>query len=320
MTSRRRLVAFGIGIGLAFAIVGPALADGRAPEVMRPIVTMRLAGQAHAAGHKPVRSAQLSFHGNTPGVVTGSDKVYLVAWGSGWGTNGSTDPSAEVALLQSFFTKVGGSAWNNSVTQYCDGVANGTVTCGSSGNHATNPSANLLGGTWYDTTNAAPAHPSQGDLAAEAGRAAVHFGVAAADHAHVQFAILTATGNNASGAGSSYCAWHSWTSSSIGNIGYTNMPYVTDYGASCGANFNGLGSKAGITIVEGHEFAETETDIYPSGGWIDRNGAENADKCAWISSGQGASANVNLGGTNFPVQSLWSNAYNGTGGCVLSYP
>ena len=89
MTSRRRLLAFGIGIGLALAIVGPALAGGRAPEVMRPIVTMRLASQAHAAAHKPVRSAQLSFHGNTPGVVTGADKAYLVAWGSGW----SSDPS-----------------------------------------------------------------------------------------------------------------------------------------------------------------------------------------------------------------------------------
>jgi len=95
----------------------------------------------------------------------------------------------------------------------------------------------------------------------------------------------------------------------------------TARGAGCGANFNGLGARAGITIVGGHEFGETETDIFPRSGWLDGNGKENADKCAWISSGHGASANVSLSTGTFPVQSLWSNAFNrGAGGCVLSYP
>jgi hypothetical protein len=100
------------------------------------------------------------------------------------------------------------------------------------------------------------------------------------------------------------------------------MPYITDAGAACGANFNGLGPTAGISIVGGHEFAETETDIFPNGGWLDSRGAENGDKCAWISSHQGASANVTMvNGSTFPVQSLWSNAFkSGQGGCVLSYP
>ena len=66
--------------------------------------------------------------------------------------------------------------------------------------------------------------------------------------------------------------------------------------------------------------AETITDQFPNGGWLDRQGAENGDKCAWISSGQGASASISLNGTSFPVQSLWSNAFNNSnGGCVLSY-
>jgi serine protease len=103
-------------------------------------------------------------------------------------------------------------------------------------------------------------------------------------------------------------------------VAYTNLPYITDAGASCGANFNGMGPTAGITIVEGHELAETMTDQFPNGGWLDGSGAENGDKCAWISSGQGASARVTLSTGTFPVQSLWSNAFNsGSGGCVLSY-
>jgi hypothetical protein len=201
------------------------------------------------------------------------------------------------------------------VTQYCDGVAVGTITCGTSGNHATNPSG-VLAATWADP-NGAPVHPSQGDLAGEAARAAAHFGTTAAQNQNAQYVIATATGNSASGFGTQYCAWHSSTSSANGTLAYTNLPYITDAGASCGANFNNLGPNAGITIVEGHEFAETETDIYPNGGWLDSKGAENADKCAWISSGQGASASVSLNGASFPVQSLWSNA---SSGCVLSYP
>ena len=64
------------------------------------------------------------------------------------------------------------------------------------------------------------------------------------------------------------------------------MPYITDAGASCGANFNGLGSGAAITIVGGHEMAETVTDQFPSSGWLDSRGSEIGDKCAWITSGR----------------------------------
>ena len=67
------------------------------------------------------------------------------------------------------------------------------------------------------------------------------------------------------------------------------MPYVTDLGASCGQNFVNAGSAGtldGVTIVEGHEYAETITDQNPAGGWTDRTGDENADKCAWVGAGR----------------------------------
>jgi hypothetical protein len=266
------------------------------------------------------RTSNLSYHGGIGGVgvETGADKVYLVYWGSQWNSN---DPSGEAATQQNFFKGVGASSWNNSVTQYCEGVASGTVFCNGAGKAAANP-AGVLGGTWSDNASAAPGSPTQSQLAAEAVRAAAHFGnTSAASNTVAQYVISTATGNNSSGFGTQYCAWHSSTSSSYGNLAYTNMPYITDAGASCGANFNGLGPKAGITIVGGHEFGETETDIFPNGGWLDSSGSENGDKCAWISSGQGASANITLSTGTFAVQSLWSNAFNGgSGGCVLSYP
>jgi hypothetical protein len=265
-------------------------------------------------------STNLTYHGGTGGIgVETAPKIYLVFWGSQWNNN---DPSGEAAILESFVGSIGGSSWFNSVTQYCQGVASGTTFCNGAGTPAGNQ-ANIYAGVWYDNASAAPSRPSQSGLAAEAVRAAQHFGnTTAASNASVNYIVATATGNSSSGFKTQYCAYHSSTNSSAvgGNVAYTNLPYITDAGASCGANFNGLGPNAGITIVSGHEMAEAATDQFPSTGWLDGSGAENGDKCAWISSGQGASANVTMNGNTFPVQSLWSNAFNSNaGGCVLSY-
>jgi hypothetical protein len=325
-----------------------ALAATAAATTALAIIFAPAGGAAHAAtggtavlhaahlmqikGAKPGGggSSNLYYHGGTSdgssgtiGVET-SPKLYLVFWGSQWGscsgTTCSNDPSGEVGILDSFFSGVGGSSWNNTVTQYCQGLASGTYFCNGGGQAAGNPSG-VLAGVLFDTGTAAPSRPTQTQLGNEAIRAAGLVGNnTTASNASTQYFIDTATGNNASGFGSRYCAWHSSVSSSAGDIAYTNMPYITDAGASCGANFNGLGANAGITIVGGHEFAETETDQYPNGGWLDSGGSEIGDKCAWISSGQGAAADVKLTTGSFPVQSLWSNAFNSDkGGCVLSF-
>jgi serine protease len=280
--------------------------------------------KVHGAGSSCGGSALLSYQGGasdgaagTVGVET-APKVYVVFWGSQWSGN---DPSGEVSILENFFAGVGGSSWNNSVTQYCEGTAAGTRFC-SGAAQAIGNRGGVLAGTWSDAARSAPRHPTQSQLATEAIAAAAHFGnTTAGANANTQYVIATAHGNNARGFGSQYCAWHSVASSAYGYVAFTNLPYITDAGSSCGANFNGLGPNAGITIVAGHEFAESETDPFPSTGWIDSSGCENGDKCAWISSGQGAAANVTLATGTFAVQSLWSNAYSGdTGGCVLTFP
>ncbi len=303
----------------ALALTAPATTVAAAPAAGTGAVQQMSVRSAQP--HAATTSNNLYYHGGVGGVgvETGSDKVYLVYWGSQWTGN---DPSGEATVQQSFFNGVGGSSWNNSVTQYCEGVAIGSTSC-SGGTAATNGPSSFTtsANVWYDNSASAPRHPSQSQLAGEAVRAAAHFGnTAAGSNNAVQYVISTPHGYSSRGFGTQYCAWHSSTSSSYGNIAYTNMPYITDAGASCGANFNGLGPKAGITIVGGHEFGETETDIFPSGGWLDSSGSENGDKCAWISSGQGAAANVTFSSGTFAVQSLWSNAFNsGAGGCVLSY-
>jgi hypothetical protein len=266
-------------------------------------------------------TSNLTYHGGTGGIgVETAPKIYLVLWGSQWDNN---DPSGETAILENFYHGIGASSWLNSVTQYCQGVTTGTTFCNGGGQPAGNQ-AGVFAGVWTDNASAAPSRPKQSQLAAEAVRAASHFGnTTAGSNASVQYVIATATGNSSSGFKRQYCAYHSSTTSTVGNVAYTNLPYITDAGASCGANFNGLGPKAGITIVGGHEAAETITDQFPNTGWLDSGGAENGDKCAWITSGnQGAAQNVTISnGLSFPVQSLWSNAFSSdVGGCVVSYP
>jgi serine protease len=313
----------------AIVIVGGgvrAMADGRddhdsdqdsRTEVLSGASVMRTKDgkQQQRAGGAATAQGPLVYQGgfNGTGVIAGASKVYLVYWGSQWNNN---DPSGEAAIQWQFFNDVANSKWNNSVTQYCQGVAAGSTSCNGAGTPAVNGPTFI--DVWYDNTSPAPTHPSQNQLASEAAKAARHFGnTAQASNLTAQYVINTATHNNSFGFGTQWCAWHSTAGSSYGYLAFTYMPYITDAGANCGANFNGLGPKAGITIVGGHEFAETETDIWPNVGWLDKNGAENGDKCAWISTGTpGASANVKMNLYSFPVQSLWSNA---SGGCVLSY-
>lgn len=292
------------------------LEAGMPPVMIHPTVQAaeHARGEIHSA--RPTRSKNLYYHGGYNGVgVETAPVVYLVFWGSQWNNN---DPSGEASILENFLTGVGGSNWLSTVTQYCQGVSSGTYFCNGAGQAAGNQAGMLnSNNVWYDNASAAPSSASQSQLAAEAVRAAAHFGVS--DNSSVQYVIASAHGNSPSGFGTQYCAWHSSTSSSAGQLAYTNLPYITDAGASCGANYNGLGANAGITIVEGHEMAETISDQYPNTGWLDSGNSEIGDKCAWISSGQGASANTKLpDGSIVPVQSLWSNAFNNNaGGCVL---
>src|SRR5436309_5201036 len=122
------------------------------PSVMRPLGFKPLKGSKPA---RPRRTNNLAYRGGIGGIgVETAPKVYLVLWGSQWS---GSDPSGESAILQSFLPDAGGSSWLNSVTQYCQGLAAGTITCGSLGQHAGNPRA-IYGGIFQDTGSAAPAH------------------------------------------------------------------------------------------------------------------------------------------------------------------
>lgn len=282
----------------------------------------------------------LSFGGgvNGIGVTSGTPRVYLVVFGSQWGSSGtdssgnmtlSNDPSGAVPYLERLFKGLGtgGEQWSGTMTQYCDGplVANGATSCPSGAPHVGYPTGGAFAGIWYDNSAASPASATAANLANEAIKAAAHFGnTTAASNRYVQYVILSPTGTTPDGFNTSsgnFCAWHDYTAdagvtSPYGDIAFTNMPYVSDAGSSCGTGSVTGAATDGFSIVEGHEYAETVTDQNPAGGWTNHtgnatyNGQENGDECAWITSGQGATQNVTMGTGTFPMQSTWSNDTN----------
>ena len=268
--------------------------DTETGTLVRILPTKQLIDQTNlASGQRSTQAvSNLLYHG---GPIQTAPKIYVVFWGSAW--NGSGDPNGEKNLLINFYNAIGGGRWLNSVTQYTQ----------SGGAHVGN-AGNIYGGSYVDTTSSPPSRPSQSQMAAEAAKAAAHFGNYTASAAYI---VAMPHGIKPSGFGTQYCAYHSSTSAAGNTIAWTNLPYMSDAGTSCGAgSVNSPGTMDGVTIVGGHEQGETETDPFPNSGWLDSGGAENGDKCAWT----GLMNNPNAGG--YPTQPLWSNANNG---CVQSY-
>ncbi len=335
---------------------GPARAAGTPPATASGSPA---AGHPYRHGVVPIRGSgtstqaplvssanNLQYGGGVSGVgvTTGPPRVYLVFWGSQWGTAStnaqgyttlSGDTRGMAPYYQAFVKGLGTSSelWSGVMTQYCEGVASGSQSCPATAAHVGYPTGGALAGVWADTSAAAPGSASGHQIGVEAVNAAAHFAnTTAAANRNVQYVIVSPSGTTPDGfntASGNFCAWHDYTgdstltggavSSAYGLLAFTNMPYVTDAGSGCGMNFVNAGSAGtldGVSIVGGHEYAETITDQYPAGGWTDTSGNENGDKCAWISSGQGASQNITLTTGTFAVQSTWSND---TANCQVSH-
>jgi hypothetical protein len=305
--------------------------------------------RAYRAAHRvvPVDAPDnLAFGGGVDGigVTTGPPRVFLVFWGSQWGAadtdgNGdvtlSGDPQGVAPRVQQLMRGLGEQSelWSGVMTQYCEGVSPGAQSCPDGAAHAGYPAGGALAGVWEDDSAPAPGSASQHDIAAEAVAAASHFGnTTASSNRSAQYVVVSPTGTTPDGfdAGGGFCGWHDWNgdraltggpvASGVGDVAFTNLPYLPDAGFDCGAaavNATPDGVLDGVTIIEGHEYAETITDQNPSGGWTDDFGEEDGDKCAWLFTGPGAAADVDFATGSFAMQSTWSNDDDD---CAMSHP
>ncbi|HLW73450.1 MAG TPA: Ig-like domain-containing protein [Gammaproteobacteria bacterium] len=286
-----------------------------------------------------------SNQGNV-GVANSNIKVYLVFYGSGWGsqsTNGngdavfSGDPDGAAPVTQEMFKGIGtgGELWSADLTQWCQGIASGSSSCPtgtSASSFVPYMSGGILAGVWEDTSASTPINADGHTLALEAIKAAQHFGnTTPASNRYAYYVIMSAHGDdpdNYQSPTQGYCAWHDWNgdtslsggaaSSSVGDIAFSNQPYNMDMGSSCGVGFvNSPGTLDGWTMTLGHEWHETASDYFPAGGWTASSGQENSDECAWIAAGSaGGAANVAMGTGTFTEQASWSNDTNN---CAISH-
>ena len=250
------------------------------------------------------RTSNLNYYG---GPVQTTPHIAVVFWG--YGTYG--DPNGVQTYMSNFLNNVEAcctyNKWINIDTQYTQ----------SGGAHITD-NTGAISCSWNDNTNPVPASPTDAQVQAEAQNLAAHCG---SHDQSTSFVVATPHGRSTSGFATQWCAYHGYTSGYATNIAYTDMPYIPDAGTSCGSNFINAGSGGtddGVSIVGGHELAETQTDPQAGNGWLDSRGSEIGDKCAWSSSSRDLSFGGSSLGTNyFPVQPLWDNAVSG---CAISGP
>ncbi len=326
--------------------VGHVYRHGVIPTIGRQRLMRQWASAHPRSAASPLN---LSYGGGVrrQGVTSGHEKVYLVFWGSQWGAqstdghgdlNLAGDPSGEAPYLQELFKGLGtgGETWSGVMTQYCDGVPYNATSCPAASRHVGYPTGGALAGVWADEGKASPASANGTQLGREAVRAALHFGnTTAKSNRFAQYVILSPTGAHPDGFNTpngQFCAWHDDTADpnlpsgpvrSVLDLAFTNMPYVTDLGISCGVNFVNAGPAGlmdGMSIVEGHEYAETITDQYPPAGWTNvLTGGENGDLCAWNPPNTAGGTNdLRLPTGVFAMQSTWSNAARG-GRCQFSH-
>lgn len=234
------------------------------------------------------------------GPVLGKPKMYLIFWGF----KANKDPDKIKPLLISYAKSIGGTPYNNIYTQY---YGPGTV-------YILNPNSQF-GGAFADNTNAIPAHPTDSQVAAESLVGVQHFGY----NANASYVVVTAHNHSTIGFGSSWCAYHSATSTNGQLVSYTNLPYMPDAGGNCGANFlnpppnDESATDEGVTIVEGHEYGESVTDPNPPSGWYNGQYGEIGDICAW----QNIANDTFKNGHVYTAQPMFSNASQS---CVHHYP
>ncbi|MFF2628581.1 putative Ig domain-containing protein [Kitasatospora griseola] len=341
------------GISNEFNPFSPALTDSTIPGMKQYAKQKQqlIANQPQAAA---TGQQTLSYGGGVDGigVQSGHSKVYLVFYGTQWGTQGtdangnltfSNDTAGAAQAAQNMFKGIGtnGETWSADLTQWCDGpnVASGAVSCPANAAFVPYQTGGVLSGVWYDNTGASPASSTGHQLGVEAVNAAAHFGnTTAAANRDAYYVVLSPKGTNPDNYQSptqGYCAWHDWNgdttltggavSSSYGDIAFSNQPYNIDMGSSCGVGFvNSPGTLDGWTMTLGHEWHEMMSDQNPAGGWTNHvsgssyNGQENSDECAWLQPGTaGGAANVSFGsfGT-FAEQASWSNDTNS---CAITH-
>ncbi|MBV9271322.1 MAG: hypothetical protein JO165_09515 [Candidatus Eremiobacteraeota bacterium] len=285
----------------ATAIAPPEAADQTASADSPAMTALPDGGRGHIMPQKGAPSTlstysvpKLLYRG---GPIQKSPKKVLVLWGFGTcGSSGcSNDPDKTFNYLYYFLSGIGGSGYENLITQYYS-TAQG---------HITNPAAALVGNSAWVDNNPAPTHPTDAQVQAqvkyiEAYLQSHHY--VTGINKDINYVVALGYHHDPSGfKPGGFCAYHSFYGGTAAGQAYTNFPYVMEIYSLCGGDqvYNAYDA---VTGVLSHEVAEAATD--PTGqAWWAADGEEIGDKC----NAQDRAATLH-NGYSFAVQLLFSNA------------
>ena len=280
--SRRLIVSMVVAALCCAAIVATsATAAGRGrPELATGPASGFVPANAHAARPGGGGHVSLLLWGGGP--VMHSTTVVPIFWGAKWGN--STFVGDKITGLDYLYSHVGGSSYLHTNFEYTDGAGHVNTTSVSKGADFTDTSA---------TPSGAPSTTAVlNEVAKETG---------GNPQANAYYPVYSDQPRGNAG----YCAWHS--SGTINGIRvqfgfFFNLdgdPGCDPQSPSSTGHSQGLAALGNVT---GHELSEMLTDPQINA-WLDRQGAENADKCAWTFNGL-----VTIGSQSWKIQGNWSNA------------
>jgi len=292
----RKALMWGITGALAGSMifVGTGAASAAKPEVQK-------SNHGHEFKSKDAktllgfgRNPNLTNHGGPVLTTPLPNSVKAIFWGNSWST-GSFVGDKETGL-DSFYGGWTGSGYSSTTTEYpgSNGQTSGVVN---------------YGGHLVDATQGPTSPPSTATIVNEVAK------LVASPVANGYYPVYVDLKRGNAG----YCAWHD---TGIANGVRIEVAFFfnldgdpgCDPGSTVPGHSQGL---AALANVSGHELSEAKTDPQLNA-WYDRQGAENADKCAWHFHKVSNFSN----GSQWLIQGNWSNnAYNaGTGyynrGCI----
>ena len=140
----------------------------------------------------------------------------------------------------------------------------------------------------------------------------------------VYFVMTSQDVNETTGFCTQYCGWHTHATIAGSDIKFAFIGNPDRCPSACAAQSTGPNGNAGadgMASIISHELEEAVSDP-DLNAWYDRQGMENADKCAWTfgsmsTAPNGSKYNMTLGTRNYLIQQNWVNASNGF--CAKSY-
>jgi hypothetical protein len=269
---------------------------------LKPVDQTDVASIEEAA--RAPRGNGIQYHGGPVMVSTAGTNVYYI-WYGNWSGNSA------MTILTDLARSIGGSPYFNINTTYTN----------SAGTHVTNK-INYSGSTTDNYSHGTALSDSAIQAVVSS---AITSGRLPKDTNAVYFVLTSADVNATSGFCTQYCGWHTNGTISGSDIKYSFVGNPDRCPSACTngtAAPNGNVGADGMASIISHELEEAVSDP-DLNAWYDRQGAENADKCAWTfgttyTTANGGLANMKLGARDYLIQRNWVNASGGF--CAKSYP